>query len=280
MKGLLPPDPELLALIDEAGAFAAPGTVAWRDAWGSYGTVATRGTFGNTVSRIRVPRDDLPRFLADVARRYRVRPAFHVGPFETPGLAAALLAEGYRLAERDGILVHDLDPDLIPDASGVQVCEARDTDDFLAENWLSGVVFGDPPIRREAARKAAEQAARPDVATSTTFVVRDPEGRLPCLASAGMAFHGSWAFLVSGQTHPAARGQGLYRALVGARLDLASGLGLAFAATEADAAMSLPILTRWGFRCLGWKEIYRWPGTSRTVRGGAGESRGAGPGDR
>ena len=266
MRRVLPPDADLLALIDAAGIWAAPGTTSWQDADGSFGTIARTGAYGNTVSRTRVAPDELPAFLAEIGRRYRRPPSFHVGPLETPGLAEALLAAGYVLARREGILVHDLDPARIPSPNGVEVLQALEAQAFLAENWLSGVVFGDPPMSREMAEAEAARARLPDPTHPRTFIVPDPTGKDPCLASAGMALYRSWAFLVSGQTHPEARGRGLYRALVAARLGVAADLGLDFAATEADAATSYPILSRWGFRCLGWKEIYRWPEADGAVR--------------
>lgn len=74
-----------------------------------------------------------------------------------------------------------------------------------------------------------------------------------------MNVYDDWAFLVSGQVHPDARGRGFYRALVAHRLRMAHELGLRFAATEAQEDTSYPMLMRWRFRCLAWKETYKPP---------------------
>jgi hypothetical protein len=71
-----------------------------------------------------------------------------------------------------------------------------------------------------------------------------------CVATAGLVLHADFGYFIGGQVNERARGRGLYRGLVAARLAFLHARGMGYAVTNAYAATSAPILEHLGFETL------------------------------
>ena len=74
------------------------------------------------------------------------------------------------------------------------------------------------------------------------------------VGTAGLILGGGLGYLTGASVSPAARGQGLYRALIQRRMDELKRLGVSLAVTQAREATSAPIL-----EALGFETAYRAP---------------------
>lgn len=172
-----------------------------------------------------------------------------VGQSATPSdLVERLLATGARReADNQGDatgLVLDVEP---PALTGIEVRRVRDLDDFRAVRRIDAEAFDVPDevLRGLLERSDADYEASLAFAALQVFVA---------LLDGEPAAYGNLAFLmagppllVGGGTRVAARGRGLYRALVRARWDAAVAAGHRSLITQASP-QSEPILRRLGFR--------------------------------
>lgn len=162
----------------------------------------------------------------------------HDGP---PGLAACLAEAGFAPDPPGTLMFFDLAGDLdAPLADGAEVRRVRtlgDLDDFVS---AGGKAFG----QEEAWQRAvfAKQLGDPDMALFIACVGGE------AVASARLEMGEGRAFgqLFGGGVAPAHRKQGLYRALVAARVAEAKARGLDYLSIEARDT-SRPILERLGF---------------------------------
>lgn len=111
----------------------------------------------------------------------------------------------------------------------------------------------DEPTARELARL---NAADFDAGVGTSLVAY-LDGRP--VGTAGVTVVGRTARLWGGCVIPAARGRGVYRALLQARLDLAVTRGATMALVKGRVETSSPILRRAGFAAYGEERSYRLP---------------------
>lgn len=162
----------------------------------------------------------------------------HDGP---PGLAACLAEAGFEPDPPGTLMFFDLAHELSgPLARDVEVRRARtlvDLDGFIR---AGGKAFGqEEPWQREA---FAQRLDDPDTALFVAWV----GGEAAASARLEMAAGRSFGLLFGGGVAPEHRGQGLYRALVAARVVEARQRGLSYLSVEARDT-SRPILERLGF---------------------------------
>jgi GNAT superfamily N-acetyltransferase len=199
------------------------------------------------VQRIRLAGADAGRAVAD-ARAFMREHALRVGSWwvsdrSTPAdLEERLLAEGLCILERDyrvdGMLLTVEPPDI---AEGLSVREAATLEDYVAATEAQWEAFGTPADRRHDPAHEYELEREADVVRLYAAWL---DGRV---VGAGRGIFTPRGVLLSGgSTVPAARGRGVYRALVRARWDAAVERGTPALAVQAGA-MSRPILARLGF---------------------------------
>ena len=171
----------------------------------------------------------------------------HDGP---AGLAACLSEAGFEPDPTGTLMFFDLTRDLVTaPAEGVEVRRVRTLDDLDGFVSAAGLAFGqEEPWQREA---FAKQLDDPDMALFVAWV------GAKAVASARLEMAPGWSFglLFGGGVAPAHRGQGLYRALVAARVQEARARGLAYLSIEARET-SRPILERLGFVPAGRETIW------------------------
>lgn len=170
-------------------------------------------------------------------------------------LPARLTARGFVAQEREVFLAYDLARPLPPSSNAPAAVTVRALDDPAQIDDLAAVIiaaFG---------RVISEQmeAVRLNLGTGkfVFYLAHDAHGR-PVGSGrldtpAGRPFCGLYA----GGVAPEARGQGVYRALVEARMRAAAALGFRYAIVEAGS-MSLPILKRLGFEDLTWTQPFEF----------------------
>lgn len=203
-----------------------------------------RGETWNVAQRFRMQPDevDVARAKIHAALRARGRSScsWEVGSHATPAdLVDRLLALG--LVDDDPPLqvgmVLDRPPAQAPPA-GVEVRRVTTTEEYLEAERIARIAFGEtisPPA------EDFVYEPRDDNVIYLASVDGEPVSR----GSAAYGEHGVTLF--GGSTLPEARGRGAYRALVAARWEDAAARGKPFLVTQASP-MSLPILTRLGFR--------------------------------
>jgi GNAT superfamily N-acetyltransferase len=179
--------------------------------------------------------------------RGRTRFAWAVADTATPDdLAERLLELGLEPNEDDPVfaaMVLEHEP---PGTPGVEVRRIQTFDDMVALEETAMESFGLPDEEREATRQGRRERwerVRGNPLGDDWIALVD--GKV--VGSAGVAYHDAGLYLGGGNVLPQARGQGVYRALVGARWDAAVARGTPALVTQAGK-MSRPILERLGFR--------------------------------
>ncbi|HEX6122829.1 MAG TPA: GNAT family N-acetyltransferase, partial [Ktedonobacterales bacterium] len=190
-----------------------------------------------------------------------------VTPTTTPAdLPDLLAARGFTVAERLDVLTFDLGTAPVPILPRLEappdayVELVRDGATLRQMYALGAEIFGDPPATEERMDRQVrelEEAERDGTRTEFHFLARvdgQPAG------SGSITTSGAVARLWGGGVAPWARGRGLYRALVAARLREAHARGARIALTKARVGTSGPILRRAGFCALGQELAYelRW----------------------
>jgi GNAT superfamily N-acetyltransferase len=204
-----------------------------------------------TVERIRLAADAVPAAIeATRALSGMERITWWVGEHSTPaGLAEQLLAAGLE-PDADAPELTSLTIASRPAGEpAVEVLRVTTFDDYLRAIELDWEVWNLPADVRETRHaKAAEHwqmiVADGRVRHYLAFVDGEPAG------FGRAVFTPSAAILMGGATLPAARGRGVYTALVHARWDEAVERGTPRIAVSAGA-MSAPILERLGFTPIG-----------------------------
>ena len=219
------------------------------------------------VSAVRATADTVARLSADAARFFgslgREHFLWFLGPRSTPGDVRESLAALGAVAVGQGAGMRlDHEP---PPQPNVTIRQVKTPDELLTYRQIGAAteVSGDAAGNSQADLRASNTAAWQDY---TSYAGR----RLNFLAlidgeplsAAGLLLTDRGVAVLSGAaTLPAARGQGLYRALVHARWAAAERLQAGPLAVQASV-MSRPILAAIGFEQLVELTILRQPTTS------------------
>lgn len=174
------------------------------------------------------------------------------------GLERELVSLGGRLDETLDVLARPLAglPDLAPDRS----VRLRWTDDLdvLADAVAVGAeVFGGTVPDRSALQAEFDAEAAKVRAGGGGAVVAYDDGRP--VGTAGVSVVGPDARLWGGAVVPGARGRGVYRSLLAARLEYAAAHGAELALVKGRVETSGPILRRAGFAAYGQERSYLLP---------------------
>ncbi len=208
-----------------------------------------------TVERIRLSDKGVPAAIeATRALPGLERITWWVGEHSTPaGLVAQLLAAGLA-PDEDAPELTSLTIAARPAGEpDVEVRRVETLADYLRAIELDWEVWGVPPdVRAERRAKASEHwrllIADGRIGHFLAFIDGEPAG-------IGRAVFTPWAaILMGGATLPAARGRGVYTALVHARWDAAVERGVP-RITVSAGAMSAPILERLGFEPIGYIKL-------------------------
>jgi GNAT superfamily N-acetyltransferase len=185
---------------------------------------------------------------------------WHVLLGSPPGLAEELASHGGTVQVSLDVLARELRsgaPDLPPPAADVTVRWATDVATARDSQAVAVATFGGsaPPDER-VAQIAADNAA--SVPAGTAGMVVAYLGGAP-VGAGGLAIVDGVARLWGGAVVEPARGQGVYRALLAARLAYAVSHGASMALVRARTDTSGPILLRAGFAGYGNEPIYHIP---------------------
>jgi GNAT superfamily N-acetyltransferase len=204
------------------------------------------------VSGVRVEADAVESLLEEVRRRVPADRSvtWWMGPSTRPDdLHDRLEALGL-VEPRDGAtLLHALACVEPPPAASenVDVRPVETLAEHLAAIEVMWEAFGTPEERRERERPhlaGSFEAAQAAGALRTFLAWLDGQP----VGVGRSVYSGRGVFLIAGAVAPAARGRGVYRALVRARWDDAVDRGTPALVTEAMPDTSLPILLRLGFQ--------------------------------
>lgn len=208
------------------------------------GLVLLTGGF-NYVSAWSLTAQSMAAAIAEQAAWFRARGEAlmwrvydHDGP---PGLAACLAEAGFAPDPQGTLMFYDLAEDLTADlADGGEVRRVRTLSDLDGFVRAGGKAFGEEEAwQREAFAKQLDDPAM-------ALFVACVGGEAVASARLEMAAGSAFGQLFGGGVAPAHRRQGLYRALVAARVAEARARGLAYLSIEARDT-SRPILERLGF---------------------------------
>jgi GNAT superfamily N-acetyltransferase len=177
-----------------------------------------------------------------------------------PAVTDVLLARGATVEETLDVLARDLSdgtPELPPPTASVELRWATDVDSARDAAVLSAAVFGGsvPPGDRLAEIAERDETGVPKGEGGTVVAYADgvPAG------SGGVTMAGDVARLWGGGVAETARGQGVYRAVLGARLEYAAAHGARMALVKGRVQTSGPILRRAGFTAYGQELLYKVP---------------------
>ena len=179
--------------------------------------------------------------------RGRAHFGWAVADTATPAdLGERLLDLGLQATERDSVYVGMVLEDEPPGTPGVEVRRVETFEDKVAADELSFDSFGLTEEERTAAREGRRERWERVKANPNGFdLVALLDGRI--VGAAGASYTPAGLYLGGGNVAVAARGKGVYRALVRARWDIAVERGTPALAVQAGH-MSRPILGRLGFR--------------------------------
>ncbi|HEX7084115.1 MAG TPA: GNAT family N-acetyltransferase [Gaiellaceae bacterium] len=196
----------------------------------------------NVAQRFRLRADEVEAVREEIHGHLRERGrrvcTWEVGSHATPSdLVERLRGLGLADDEPDALAVGMVlrEPPRLEAPEGVEVRVAESPEERLAAERIAAAAFGGP--EPEEAPPARDPSNRVYVA----YLDGEP------VARASAMFGQAAVSLFGGATLPAARGRGLYRALVAARWRDAVERGTPVLVTQAGA-MSRPILARVGFR--------------------------------
>jgi len=171
------------------------------------------------------------------------------------GLEDELLRRGGRLDETLDVLARSLAelPDLHP-CPGVRLRWTEDLDTFADAVRLGAEVFGGTSVDRSALEAEFAGEAEKYRSGGGGAVVAYLDGRP--VGSGGVTVAGRDARLWGGGVLPEARGRGVYRALLAARLEYGMAHGAELALVKGRVQTSAPILRRAGFAAYGVERSY------------------------
>ncbi|MGD0702396.1 MAG: GNAT family N-acetyltransferase [Trebonia sp.] len=199
--------------------------------------------------------------VLDRARRFGL-PDLHwrVRLDSPPEVADLLVARGATVDETLDVLAVDLShgaPDLLPPARQVSLRWATDLSTLRDGTQVGVTVFGGsmPPEQRleEESKRDSGTVAGGDGGMVVAYADGEPVG------SGGIAMTDGVARLWGGAVRQEARRQGVYRALLAARLRYGAAHGATMALVKGRVETSAPILRQAGFTAYGQEIMYRVP---------------------
>jgi GNAT superfamily N-acetyltransferase len=177
-----------------------------------------------------------------------------------PEVADLLVARGATVDERLDVLAVDLSrgaPELLPPTRPVTLRWATDIATLRDGTAVGVTVFGGsmPPEDRleDEAKRDSGTVAAGDGGMVVAYSGGEPVG------SGGIAMADGVARLWGGAVRQEARGQGVYRAILAARLRYGAAHGATMALVKGRVETSAPILRQAGFAAYGQEIMYRVP---------------------
>ena len=194
------------------------------------------------------------------ARQFGLPELYWMVKLDSPPGVAELLGDGASVAETLDVLALDLRggaPALRPPARAVEVRWATDVATARDGSQMGAAVFGGsmPPEERLEENARRDGAAVP---AGEGGMVVAYAGGAP-VGSGGVSIVDGVARLWGGAVAESARGQGVYRAILAARLAYGVAHGASMALVKGRVETSGPILRRAGFTVYGQELIYRVP---------------------
>ncbi len=215
--------------------------VVAREGWFQRITPSAPGSHLNEVLVSVVDEGDAERVIEEVVTEYRAlgKPTkWCTGPWTRPAdFGERLLRRGFRGWGTRG-MGRATDAPIAPGAARVRLVETEaDLDAYLRTSRLAWSIDDDnlEPTRA---------AYREILGTLLFLFVAEDAG------TSGLLLREDHAYLVGGAVTEAARGRGLYRALVAARQAFLRDRGVEYAVTHAREATSAPMLEHLGFETL------------------------------
>jgi len=199
--------------------------------------------------------------VLDRARQFGLRElCWWVKLDSPPAVAGLLAARGATVDETLDVLAVDLrhgSPAVLPPLTEVTLRWATDVATHRDGTQVGVTVFGGsmPPEDRlaEEARRDRETVRAGDGGMVVAYVDGEPVG------SGGVAMADGVARLWGGAVLEGARGQGVYRAILGARLSYGAAHGAVMGLVKGRIETSGPILRHAGFAAFGQEVSYRVP---------------------
>lgn len=178
-----------------------------------------------------------------------------VGPWTRPAdMAERLAARGFAPHELSAMGASTAASFEAPARVEVRRVADEDELDVFADVSVRGYGMGaDTAAAHRGALAAALAAEAPRVALWVARLGGVAVGNAALIVGRD---HG---YLIGGLVLPEARGQGIYRALVAARMAALAALGVEYAVTHAVATTSAPILARLGFEALYPSTVWSLP---------------------
>jgi GNAT superfamily N-acetyltransferase len=204
----------------------------------------------NEVTFAQLDEAEADRVIDETLAQYRAHGCmfrWRVGPDSSPHLGARLAARGLPLTRNAGMARSTEMEVAIDPRITVEHVDASNVDAYTRTTALGWDMDPGPlaPVNEAALRAPRHRL----------FLARyDGEP----VATAAAALFARSIYLMGGVTLAAARGRGVYKALVAARLAFARGRGVALATSHARSETSAPILERLGFETLCHYDNYNF----------------------
>jgi hypothetical protein len=212
-----------------------------RDGWFQRISPSSAGINHNEVLRSAVDEADAEQVIDSVVAEYRSlgKPTtWHTGPWTRPlDFGERLLRRGFRCSKSRGMGC-DTSADIASGHVRVRRLETVDElDSYLSASRLAWGVHDDD-------LEATRARYRLTFGTLQFFFVAEGVG------AAAVVLREDYGYFVGGAVVEQARGHGVYRTLVAARLAFLRERGIEYAVTNASEATSAPMLEHLGFETL------------------------------
>ncbi|MEA2746710.1 MAG: hypothetical protein QOI41_853 [Myxococcales bacterium] len=219
-----------------------------RPGWYQVVTPSAR-TYLNEVLLSQVDAGDADRIIDETVATYRdhgVRMRWNVGPHTQPSdFGERLQRRGFEAVPHRAMGI-DTATSFDPPAGGIRVHEIdRVSLDSFVVAMLRAWSMAEDQVALEVRVHAAALAREPRV---VHFFGAMMDGEH--VATAGIVLHEDFGYFIGGQVHERARGRGLYRGLIAARLAFLHARGIGYAVTHARESTAAPILEHLGFDTL------------------------------
>jgi hypothetical protein len=199
--------------------------------------------------------------VLDRARLFGLPDLYWMVRLDSPPEVAALLAgRGATVAETLDVLAIDLRhgaPAILAPAREVELRWATDASTARDGSEVGAAVFGGAVAPEERIADNAERDSATVPAGEGGLIVAYASGT-PA-GTGGVTMVDGVARLWGGAVMESARGQGVYRAILAARLEYGAAHGATMALVKGRVDTSGPILRRVGFTAYGQERIYRVP---------------------